>query len=269
MSQQNVDAFKRAVDAYNRGDVEAFVGEFDPAAEWHTLTQAVFDGVPRPGPRPIERGGGRHADRVGGRLRRRKGGSDAGLPRSRRGPRGRVGDRIVARELGAIVRDGLASSRRWGTRSRSPSRSGSSRVSELAASRGLQTSRGPCPLRSSTCMGIPSARGSGGRSSSARAESPRTSRASAAARSRPTSTIRSVATPTTLRASSTTRASTASRSSSTTSVRSSAWSSPSACRSGSTDWSSPTTRRCCPDTAGTGSRASGGRRWWASCSWRR
>jgi ketosteroid isomerase-like protein len=44
MSQQNVDAFKRAVDAYNRGDVEAFVGEFDPAAEWHTLTQAVFGG---------------------------------------------------------------------------------------------------------------------------------------------------------------------------------------------------------------------------------
>jgi ketosteroid isomerase-like protein len=44
MSQQNVDAFKRAVDAYNRGDVDAFLSAFDPAAEWHTLTQAVFGG---------------------------------------------------------------------------------------------------------------------------------------------------------------------------------------------------------------------------------
>jgi ketosteroid isomerase-like protein len=44
MSQQNVDAFKRAIDAYNRGDVDAFVGAFDRAAEWHTLTQAVFGG---------------------------------------------------------------------------------------------------------------------------------------------------------------------------------------------------------------------------------
>jgi ketosteroid isomerase-like protein len=44
MSRENVDAFERAIDAYNRGDVDAFLSVFDPAAEWHTLTQAVFGG---------------------------------------------------------------------------------------------------------------------------------------------------------------------------------------------------------------------------------
>jgi ketosteroid isomerase-like protein len=44
MSRENVDAFERAIDAYNRGDADAFVSAFDPAAEWHTVTQAVFGG---------------------------------------------------------------------------------------------------------------------------------------------------------------------------------------------------------------------------------
>ena len=35
MSQENVEAFKRALDAGNRGDVEAGLKELDPEVEWH------------------------------------------------------------------------------------------------------------------------------------------------------------------------------------------------------------------------------------------
>jgi ketosteroid isomerase-like protein len=44
MSQENVGAFKRAVAAYNRRDIDAFVEEFHPEAEWHSLTQVMFGG---------------------------------------------------------------------------------------------------------------------------------------------------------------------------------------------------------------------------------
>ena len=44
MSQENVEAFKRAVDAYNRRDIDVFLEEFDPEAEWHSLTQVMFGG---------------------------------------------------------------------------------------------------------------------------------------------------------------------------------------------------------------------------------
>jgi ketosteroid isomerase-like protein len=38
MSQENVEAFKRAVDAGNRGDVEAgLLKELDPEVEWHPV----------------------------------------------------------------------------------------------------------------------------------------------------------------------------------------------------------------------------------------
>ena len=42
VSRENVEVFKRAVDAYNRRDVDAFLKEFDPAVEWHPLTQVMF-----------------------------------------------------------------------------------------------------------------------------------------------------------------------------------------------------------------------------------
>ena len=42
MSKGNVEAFKRAVDAYNRRDINAFIDEFDPALEWRPLTQLMF-----------------------------------------------------------------------------------------------------------------------------------------------------------------------------------------------------------------------------------
>ena len=36
MSKENVEAFKRGLDAYNRQDVEAFVEGTDPDVEWHS-----------------------------------------------------------------------------------------------------------------------------------------------------------------------------------------------------------------------------------------
>ena len=44
MSQENVEAFKRAVAAYNRRDIDAFLEAFDPEIEWHSLTQVMFGG---------------------------------------------------------------------------------------------------------------------------------------------------------------------------------------------------------------------------------
>src|SRR4051794_30615462 len=44
MSQENVEAFKRAVDAGNRGDVEAgMLKELDPAVEWHPVLLASLE----------------------------------------------------------------------------------------------------------------------------------------------------------------------------------------------------------------------------------
>ena len=36
MSQENVEAFKRGLDAYNRQDVEAFVESTDADVEWRS-----------------------------------------------------------------------------------------------------------------------------------------------------------------------------------------------------------------------------------------
>jgi ketosteroid isomerase-like protein len=42
MSQENVDAFRRALEAYNRRDIGAFLQAFDPMVEIHPLTLAMF-----------------------------------------------------------------------------------------------------------------------------------------------------------------------------------------------------------------------------------
>jgi hypothetical protein len=34
MSQENVEAFKWAIEAYNRRDIDAFLEEIDPEVEW-------------------------------------------------------------------------------------------------------------------------------------------------------------------------------------------------------------------------------------------
>jgi len=44
MSQENVEAFKRAVEANNRRDVEAFLEELDPEVEWHPLLPVLLGG---------------------------------------------------------------------------------------------------------------------------------------------------------------------------------------------------------------------------------
>src|SRR4051795_9561178 len=44
MSQENVKAVKRAVEANNRHDYEALLEEFVPDIEWHTIFGAMFGG---------------------------------------------------------------------------------------------------------------------------------------------------------------------------------------------------------------------------------
>jgi ketosteroid isomerase-like protein len=44
MSQENVEAFKRGLDAFNRGDVEAVLKELDTDVEWHPVLQMVMLG---------------------------------------------------------------------------------------------------------------------------------------------------------------------------------------------------------------------------------
>jgi hypothetical protein len=44
MSQENVESFKRAVEATNRRDVEALLTENDPAVEFHSALDELLGG---------------------------------------------------------------------------------------------------------------------------------------------------------------------------------------------------------------------------------
>jgi ketosteroid isomerase-like protein len=44
MAQENVEAFKRGLDAGNRGDVETLLEELDPDVEWHSALHALLGG---------------------------------------------------------------------------------------------------------------------------------------------------------------------------------------------------------------------------------
>jgi ketosteroid isomerase-like protein len=44
MSAENVEAFMRGIDAFNRGDVEAVLEELDAEVEWHPVFQVVMLG---------------------------------------------------------------------------------------------------------------------------------------------------------------------------------------------------------------------------------
>jgi ketosteroid isomerase-like protein len=44
MSQENMEAFKRAVDAFNRGDVEALLEVIDAEVEWHDVFAQMLGG---------------------------------------------------------------------------------------------------------------------------------------------------------------------------------------------------------------------------------
>ena len=46
MSQENVEAHNRTIEAFNRGDVEAMLENLDPEVEWHPSMQASFGGEP-------------------------------------------------------------------------------------------------------------------------------------------------------------------------------------------------------------------------------
>ena len=44
MSQENVEAFRRAIEAMNRGDVEAVLALVESEVEWHMTIQALLGG---------------------------------------------------------------------------------------------------------------------------------------------------------------------------------------------------------------------------------
>ena len=44
MSQENLEALKRANEAANRGDVEALLADLDSDVEWHPAMQALLGG---------------------------------------------------------------------------------------------------------------------------------------------------------------------------------------------------------------------------------
>jgi len=44
MSQESVEAFKRGLEAGNRGDVESLLDELDPEVEWHSALHALLGG---------------------------------------------------------------------------------------------------------------------------------------------------------------------------------------------------------------------------------
>jgi ketosteroid isomerase-like protein len=47
MSQENVEAFKRGLEAGNRGDVDTLLEELDPEVEWHSALHALLGGKER------------------------------------------------------------------------------------------------------------------------------------------------------------------------------------------------------------------------------
>ncbi len=44
MSRENVETFRRAMDAYDRRDVEALLEELDPEVEWHSALSILLSG---------------------------------------------------------------------------------------------------------------------------------------------------------------------------------------------------------------------------------
>jgi uncharacterized protein len=44
MSQENVEAFRRGLEAGNRGDLETLLEELDPEVEWHSALHALLRG---------------------------------------------------------------------------------------------------------------------------------------------------------------------------------------------------------------------------------
>jgi ketosteroid isomerase-like protein len=47
MSEENVEVVRRSIDAFNRGDRDAWLADFAPEAEWHTTGRFADSGVYR------------------------------------------------------------------------------------------------------------------------------------------------------------------------------------------------------------------------------
>ena len=47
MSQENVETFKGALDAFTRRDIDAFLEAFDPEVEWHAAMEIMLGGEAR------------------------------------------------------------------------------------------------------------------------------------------------------------------------------------------------------------------------------
>jgi len=47
MSQENIENVRRGIDAWNRGDLDAWLASFAPEAEWHTTGLFADEGVYR------------------------------------------------------------------------------------------------------------------------------------------------------------------------------------------------------------------------------
>jgi uncharacterized protein len=47
MSQENIEVVKAAFEAYNRGDLDAWLADADPDIEWHVLPEATDPGPHR------------------------------------------------------------------------------------------------------------------------------------------------------------------------------------------------------------------------------
>ena len=45
MSRENVEIARRAMDAWDRDDLEAFLAELDPDIEWHTAIEGTAEGA--------------------------------------------------------------------------------------------------------------------------------------------------------------------------------------------------------------------------------
>jgi ketosteroid isomerase-like protein len=45
MSEENVEVARRAMDAWDRDNLEAFLAELDPDIEWHTAIEGTVEGA--------------------------------------------------------------------------------------------------------------------------------------------------------------------------------------------------------------------------------
>jgi ketosteroid isomerase-like protein len=45
MSQENIEVMRRALEAWERGDLDTFLSTMDPSVEWHTVLERLLEGT--------------------------------------------------------------------------------------------------------------------------------------------------------------------------------------------------------------------------------